>query len=337
MIGKNAPCPCGSGRKYKRCCMGKRSESRSLGQFGPTRVDEVRRDVPVVDEDGARIVSPAQASMDFAKPLWEEFPPETPEQAQNLLNIGMGLWNLALERRRGSESQELRKTVLDALIDSGVPSPAEFLDRMIERHVAMFPDAGSGRGSFYEREIVVDELPAWTPFVEDRLPQENPPAGDTDADQAALRVAGEFDGLLRKGDTDALLGDLQRIGGTIEQGFGDWLERWGVEADDAVSLAEVVGMFLHFLAQYRGEPLDEQPEAAGSEFLMTWLFRKARIDGRTHSAAPAALELFGSYLDALGHTEALGPRMRAATAPLLDSFRETLSAFYGPASDEDDR
>ena len=26
-IGRNAPCPCGSGLKYKRCCLGKQSEN----------------------------------------------------------------------------------------------------------------------------------------------------------------------------------------------------------------------------------------------------------------------------------------------------------------------
>jgi|GEM_PF-6206874 len=215
------------------------------------------------------VVSPAQATMDFAKPLWDLLPSETPEQAQNLLNIGMGLWNLALEHRRGSDAPDLRKLVLDALASSRVPSPAKFLDRMIERHAAMFPDAGSGQGGFYEREIVVDELPPWTPFEEDRLPLADHPAGDADADRTALRAAGEFDELLREGDTDALLGDLQRIGGALEQGFRDWLERWEVGVDDAVSLAEVAARFLHFLAQYRGEPLDEQPEDTAPEFLMT--------------------------------------------------------------------
>ncbi|MCX4239245.1 SEC-C metal-binding domain-containing protein [Paraliomyxa miuraensis] len=27
-VGRNDPCPCGSGRKYKRCCLGKGSADR---------------------------------------------------------------------------------------------------------------------------------------------------------------------------------------------------------------------------------------------------------------------------------------------------------------------
>ncbi|MCP4388788.1 MAG: zinc chelation protein SecC, partial [Gammaproteobacteria bacterium] len=29
-IGRNDPCPCGSGKKYKRCCLGKEAPTRAL-------------------------------------------------------------------------------------------------------------------------------------------------------------------------------------------------------------------------------------------------------------------------------------------------------------------
>jgi len=29
-IGRNAPCPCGSGKKYKKCCLGKENVSNDL-------------------------------------------------------------------------------------------------------------------------------------------------------------------------------------------------------------------------------------------------------------------------------------------------------------------
>ena len=29
-IGRNAPCPCGSGKKYKQCCLGKENVSNDL-------------------------------------------------------------------------------------------------------------------------------------------------------------------------------------------------------------------------------------------------------------------------------------------------------------------
>jgi hypothetical protein len=31
-LGRNEPCPCGSGKKYKACCLGKESRHDTVGQ-----------------------------------------------------------------------------------------------------------------------------------------------------------------------------------------------------------------------------------------------------------------------------------------------------------------
>ena len=31
-VGRNEPCPCGSGKKYKACCLGKHAGQDTLGQ-----------------------------------------------------------------------------------------------------------------------------------------------------------------------------------------------------------------------------------------------------------------------------------------------------------------
>ena len=33
-ISRNAPCPCGSGKKYKKCCLGKEEPLRSVTESG---------------------------------------------------------------------------------------------------------------------------------------------------------------------------------------------------------------------------------------------------------------------------------------------------------------
>lgn len=53
-IGRNAPCPCGSGKKYKKCCLGKlalkkEDENRMRHPLLPT-YDHIDYDVPVPDE-----------------------------------------------------------------------------------------------------------------------------------------------------------------------------------------------------------------------------------------------------------------------------------------------
>jgi hypothetical protein len=328
MIGKNAPCPCGSGKKYKRCCMRKKPESRPVGNIGPTRLDEVRRDVPVVDEDGCRIVSPAQASMDFIEPLMEKMKPESGEDIQAILNTGMLLWNIALnEKRTGQESGE-RRLASKALANLGLPAPDAWLDRMVERHHAMFPDAGDGKGGFYERERVIDR-PSWTVFDEDSLPLDEFAPADTEADRLARSAIEEFDSLI--GQVEVLSREMPRIGGAFEEGLGGWLERTGCSAEQIETLLDIAGRFLDFLFQYRGEPLGGMPERCVTEFLMTWLFRKARLGGQAHSAAPWALLFLGNYLDRLGCTQGLEKRLHKAFFPLLDEFGKTLEAFYGPS------
>jgi tetratricopeptide (TPR) repeat protein len=59
-VGRNAPCPCGSGRKYKKCCLPKESPVPSAGQVsGPDvrlrerLVDYVTRSLPQADVDRA--------------------------------------------------------------------------------------------------------------------------------------------------------------------------------------------------------------------------------------------------------------------------------------------
>ena len=44
-IGRNDPCPCGSGKKYKRCCLAQQSASRSLWAQHRNASDELTRDM----------------------------------------------------------------------------------------------------------------------------------------------------------------------------------------------------------------------------------------------------------------------------------------------------
>ncbi len=45
-IGRNEPCPCGSGKKYKKCCYGKERKHQFLPSY-----DEIDYGSPILDED----------------------------------------------------------------------------------------------------------------------------------------------------------------------------------------------------------------------------------------------------------------------------------------------
>jgi hypothetical protein len=62
--GRNDPCPCGSGQKYKKCCAAKDAEARSLAAAeaaaaaraaaadAPPPPPDVHNWVPLVDQQG---------------------------------------------------------------------------------------------------------------------------------------------------------------------------------------------------------------------------------------------------------------------------------------------
>ena len=67
-VGRNAPCPCGSGRKYKRCCLG---DEQALGRLYPLLIDLTEEMTHFAEERyGEDILG--RAWLDF----WEEEPPE---------------------------------------------------------------------------------------------------------------------------------------------------------------------------------------------------------------------------------------------------------------------
>jgi len=47
-IGRNEPCPCGSGKKYKKCCLNKPGKTFSMDHFQDAGNFEIK---PIFDED----------------------------------------------------------------------------------------------------------------------------------------------------------------------------------------------------------------------------------------------------------------------------------------------
>lgn len=51
-IGNNDPCPCGSGKKYKRCCMNKNNKAGEAGKEMNSRKGYLRKDKPPISRMG---------------------------------------------------------------------------------------------------------------------------------------------------------------------------------------------------------------------------------------------------------------------------------------------
>lgn len=65
-LGRNEPCPCGSGKKYKQCCLNKPA---TPGGFVYTDLDELSNKVPDLIEQGK-----FDEAEDVCKSLMKQFP-----------------------------------------------------------------------------------------------------------------------------------------------------------------------------------------------------------------------------------------------------------------------
>ncbi len=112
-IGRNAPCPCGSGKKHKKCCLGKTTHKTAATRTAK----KTARAVPAaVDQGYAHYVKGRSVEALLAwLPAWEEVRARLParitnsDAADEFLGFAFSLWCCELE---------------DAALNAGVEDPA---------------------------------------------------------------------------------------------------------------------------------------------------------------------------------------------------------------------
>jgi hypothetical protein len=82
-LGRNDPCPCGSGRKYKRCCLGHEAERDAFAHALQAVALPLLQDVARYAERGAAKSLPAIAQSEF--PFWRG--PLTPERGARAVDF----------------------------------------------------------------------------------------------------------------------------------------------------------------------------------------------------------------------------------------------------------
>lgn len=155
-VGRNDPCPCGSGAKYKKCCIDRDREASGRSQGIPDGGQ-------VVDRDGARFTTssgitdaqrgmaaeffeqkrrgrgPAQEMADFSQPLIDAA--DGPAALQNALSLGAIFWNLAVIKDEAERLEMLEDLVKQTQkTEEDAQEFRKLAAEMVERHRTMFPE-----------------------------------------------------------------------------------------------------------------------------------------------------------------------------------------------------
>jgi len=164
-VGVNEPCPCGSGRKYKKCCREKDEPARTAPDGQPDGVQVplgarvVRRGgdtfivsegmsdkaindaVDFFKEKDLRGGGFASDIAEFSRPLLDGVPMGDTKEVSKATNLGLLFWNLARV-----EDEKERAAGLDRILKEFAPTDESreawrhVAEQMLERHKAMFPD-----------------------------------------------------------------------------------------------------------------------------------------------------------------------------------------------------
>ena len=127
--GRNAPCPCGSGKKYKKCCL-PRDEAKALSAIPTPPLEETDLDSlsnSVLDFIASGDLKRAE---DACQQLFQEFP----DQVDGFLRLAAlhkakAEWSLAVEQlRKAADFMEARHRDYDLELIQSVRNEADGIE-----------------------------------------------------------------------------------------------------------------------------------------------------------------------------------------------------------------
>lgn len=154
--GRNDPCPCGSGKKFKKCCLGKESQTAPLLQAvksAPAAVSTPVKPMPLLtrapkEEPAPRISTPFELKWDS---IWEEFTSQHGEAREAVF-----LRTLDDETLRDDETAF---SMLDGLRQDAIArGERKRFGRMVDTLAERWPEVYEEGAHFYLKWRIVDAL-----------------------------------------------------------------------------------------------------------------------------------------------------------------------------------
>ena len=95
--GRNEPCPCASGKKYKKCCMGLAdiTDQEVFPHLEKLKQRQVDKGLRVSSSEAHDLARMSEVILDYARELLDFSP--TYEAKEHALFLAIMAWNLALE------------------------------------------------------------------------------------------------------------------------------------------------------------------------------------------------------------------------------------------------
>ena len=118
--GRNDLCPCGSGRKYKKCCFQKSEQGHASNNAPPIKISE--------------------AILRIAEPLMNKYPKR--EHITVLIDLAVIAWNISMAS--GEKREEIEGKVIDLMPEEldavDIAAIVEQTDMLVERKNRLYPD-----------------------------------------------------------------------------------------------------------------------------------------------------------------------------------------------------
>lgn len=140
--GRNDPCPCGSGKKYKQCCGRMRNPpvmpEPEWGELDREESEALSALDQMLQDLGG--MGPAEAFAAYAQPLIELMG-DGEQKLEKALFLAQICWNLALIQDVEEREAQIEKMLEAVGGDEETRQAGRFLiDFMIALHQEMFPD-----------------------------------------------------------------------------------------------------------------------------------------------------------------------------------------------------
>ncbi|AMV70932.1 hypothetical protein JCM30471_27510 [Desulfuromonas carbonis] len=320
IIGRNEPCPCGSGKKYKKCCLDKDGQfaARQREQMSatPRALDWLEQHYPEEIAEAVRIDyfgDPEQVNLHALSALSPHF--------QEMLQVNIGEWTLADAR---IEVKGKRVPVRELLLGPGGPLlPAagkDWLRRLGERRLSLYEvrEAKAGEGLLLVDLLLPDEPAVW---VDERGASRSLVRWDV----FGARLVRQESGWVLSG---AAYPFVRAEGLTCRDKI---LREMAGEDRDSETAREVVGglITLHWLDSLTTErPLPQVVDASTGEPILATTDRYVVKDRAALTAALAAQpDVEGGAAEGWTRFTELDDERRRARASLTLAKPETLTVF----------